>query len=125
MRLEDDDTPRLAAEPNFLYSNRAYWYLQAPTTDYATATLRLTVPATHGVVASGELAEGSPVTVGLGPEATNVFFFTAKQPVRYLAAVVSRFVKMAASPRGAAAGILRGRPGDTAEGGPGFHRAVD
>ncbi len=109
VRYEDDYTPRILPEPSFLYSNRAYWYLQATTTDYATATLRLTVPATHGVVASGELAEGSPVTVGLGAEATNVFLFTAtaacalprcgRQPIR----------QNCKSPRGPAGEIRPGR----------------
>ena len=28
----------IAAEPSFLYSNRSYWYPQAPVSDYATAT---------------------------------------------------------------------------------------
>ena len=51
------------AEPHYLYSNRSYWYAQAPQNDYATATIRFTVPAAFGVVCSGEAAGGSPVTL--------------------------------------------------------------
>jgi hypothetical protein len=93
----DDETPRLPLEPSFLYSNRAYWYPQAVVTDYATATLRLTVPAEFGCVASGELAEGSPVTVGIGPEATNVYVYVARQPARYLATIITRLARVATS----------------------------
>jgi hypothetical protein len=93
----DEDMARLPSEPNFLFSNRAYWYPQAVATDYATATLRLTVPATFGCVASGELVPGSPVTVGIGPEATKVYVFIARQPVRYLATLISRFTRVATS----------------------------
>jgi hypothetical protein len=98
----DEDLPRLPNEPSFLYSNRAFWYPQAMTTDYATATLRLTVPAAFGCVASGELVPGSPVTVGIGPEATKVYVFVARQPVRYLATIISRFVRVATSDIGLA-----------------------
>ena len=42
------------AEPHYLYSNRSYWYAQAPQNDYATATIRFTVPAAFAVVCSGE-----------------------------------------------------------------------
>ena len=40
-------------EPRYLYSNRSYWYPQSIVTDYATAKLRITVPAEYDVVASG------------------------------------------------------------------------
>ena len=46
-------------EPRFLYSNRVYWYPQAAVTDYATATMRLTVPSEYQVVASGRLVGSS------------------------------------------------------------------
>ena len=52
-----------AAEPNYLYSNRSYWYPQAPVTDYATARIRITVPPAIDCVASGELEPGFPVLV--------------------------------------------------------------
>ena len=53
----------LAAEPRLLYSNRSYWYPQAPVTDYATGVLRLTVPDKRACVASGTPASGNPVRV--------------------------------------------------------------
>ena len=43
----------LPLEPQFLYSNRSYWYPQSPVTDYATAKLTITVPGEYDVVASG------------------------------------------------------------------------
>jgi len=86
---------RLVAEPSFLYSNRSYWYPQATVTDYATARLRITVPATLDCVASGDLEPGSPtlVAAGDGAPARKVYVFSATQPLRYLAFVVSRFVR--------------------------------
>ena len=51
------------AEPRLLYSNRSYWYPQAPVTDYATGVLRLTVPDKRACVASGTPASGNPVRV--------------------------------------------------------------
>ena len=34
----------ITAEPRMLYTNRSYWYPQSTVTDYATASMRLTVP---------------------------------------------------------------------------------
>src|SRR5437867_5315891 len=48
-----EDSPTIAAEPSFLYSNRSYWYPQSPVTDYATAKMRIAVPAQYDCVASG------------------------------------------------------------------------
>jgi hypothetical protein len=80
-------------EPNYLYSNRSYWYPQAPQSDYATATIRFTVPAPYGVVCSGEPAAGSPVTLkpNAGEPARSLHVFVAGLPLRYLACVVTRF----------------------------------
>ncbi len=80
-------------EPHYLYSNRSYWYAQAPQNDYATATIRFTVPAAFGAVCSGEPATGSPVTLrAVGDEAPRrLFVFAATTPLRYLSCVVSRF----------------------------------
>ena len=74
-------------EPRYLYSNRTYWYPQAPITDFATASLRLTVPAQYQVVAAGSLVS-SVVT----PENLRTLHFMADRPVRYLACIISRFV---------------------------------
>ena len=80
-------------EPHFLYSNRSYWYAQAPQSDFATATIRFTVPVPYGVVCSGEQAAGSPVTLkaapGEAPRSLSVF--VAGLPLRYLGCVVTRF----------------------------------
>ena len=93
-----DDLPFIAPEPNYLLSNRAYWYPQAPVTDYATARLRITVPEGYGCVASGELAQGFPIAVG-DPATPNAarrqFVFSAVDPLRYLSVVISRFVQVA------------------------------
>ncbi|MGH8187482.1 MAG: M1 family aminopeptidase, partial [Steroidobacteraceae bacterium] len=92
-----DDAVFVPAEPHYLLSNRAYWYPQGPVTDYATATMRITVPDGYGCVASGELAAGSPVTVQdatLRQGAKKVYVFTAADPLRYLSFVVSRFVRV-------------------------------
>jgi hypothetical protein len=80
-------------EPHFLYSNRSYWYPQAPQSDFATATIRFTVPAPYGVVCSGEPAAGSPVAIkpAASDAARSLFVFVANLPVRYLGCVVTRF----------------------------------
>ena len=93
-----EDVPFVAAERNYLLSNRAYWYPQGPVTDYATAVLRITVPDEYGCVASGELAAGSPVLVrdsSIPQGAKKRYVFTALDPLRYLSLVVSRFVRVA------------------------------
>jgi hypothetical protein len=80
-------------EPHYLYSNRSYWYAQAPQSDYATATIRFTVPAAYGTVCSGEQVAGSPVALRAGPEdpPRRLFVFAATTPLRYLSCVLSRF----------------------------------
>jgi hypothetical protein len=93
----DDNMPYVPAEPHYLLSNRAYWHPQGPFTDYATATLRVTVPEPYSCVASGELAAGSPRAVkdASVPQGGKVYTFTAVDPLRYLSVVVSRFVRVA------------------------------
>jgi len=84
-------------EPRYLYSNRSYWYPQAPITDYATASIRLTVPAQYQVVASGNLVSSvvTPVTDdvdrGGDEHAERAVRFEADAPIRYLACIISRF----------------------------------
>jgi hypothetical protein len=94
------DEPPVITEPNYLLSNRSYWYPQNPIGDYATATLRLTVPRGYACVASGqESTTGADVT--LRDLATmpsgRTFVFRADEPLRYLAFVVSRFSRVAQS----------------------------
>lgn len=93
-----DDAPLfMAPERNFLLSNRSYWYPQNPITDYATATLRITVPEGFGVVASGSPGTDVPLRDLVTPPAGRVFVFQASDPLRYLALVVSRFVRVGES----------------------------
>ncbi len=61
---QPDDMQLVPPEDKWLFSNRSQWYPQAQVTDYATAVLRITVPAEYAVVASGVQASGSPVVVG-------------------------------------------------------------
>jgi len=84
-------------ESKYLLSNRSYWYPQNPIGDYATASLRLTVPNDFRVVASGEpVADDvlAPPTEGASVNG-NTFTFRANQPLRYLAFIVSRMSKVA------------------------------
>jgi hypothetical protein len=83
-------------EPSLLYSTRTYWYPQSVAAGYATATMHLTVPEAYQVVASGELAPGSPVVVpGRDRQPPGrLYTFEARQPVRYLACLISRFVRV-------------------------------
>ncbi|MDA1305642.1 MAG: M1 family aminopeptidase [Acidobacteria bacterium] len=85
-------------EPRYLYSNRTYWYPQATVTDFATAALQITLPAQFQVVASGNLINS---TVSQVPDPTGrtgdsramrTVQFLADRPLRYVAALVSRFV---------------------------------
>jgi hypothetical protein len=83
-------------EVSFLYSSRTAWYPQGAEGDYATAVMHLTVPEPYQVAASGELAPGSPVVVpGIDrqPQAHR-YNFEARQPVRYLACLVTRLVRV-------------------------------
>jgi hypothetical protein len=92
-----EDVPYVPAEPRFLYSNRNQWYPQGQVTDYATATLRLSVPADYGIVASGLLMNTEPVR-GSGGDIQQIRYeFRAPQPVRYLGVVISRFTRVDAS----------------------------
>ncbi|MEP7304615.1 MAG: M1 family aminopeptidase [Acidobacteriota bacterium] len=88
-----DDQIVFQPERSFLYSNRSYWYPQATVTDYATASLRLTVPQNIDCVASGTLDAGFPTAVAGKDSASplKVYLFTTAQPLRYLAFLLSRF----------------------------------
>jgi hypothetical protein len=95
-----DEFPMLPTEPNYLLSSRSYWYPQNAIGDYATATMRITVPNGFTCVASGQPAGGATevtlrdlVTVPSG----QAFVFRANEPLRYLAFVVSKFTKVAQS----------------------------
>lgn len=88
------DEPSITPEPSYLYSNSVFWYPQGKVADYATARMRITVPAAYDCVASGELADGSPSPVRADPaHPDKTYLFTTAQPIRYLAFVVSRLVR--------------------------------
>ena len=86
------DSKLLDPEPSYLYSNQTFWYPRPATSDYATATLRITVPAYLSCVASGEREATPPMVVAARPSTPplKTYVFNAVQPVRYLAFVVSR-----------------------------------
>jgi hypothetical protein len=94
-QVDPDDGPAVPVEPSWLYSSRNPWYPQAPVSDYATASIRLSVPAALECVASGALEPGFPVLVPGKVLAENrkVYIFKTLQPVRYLSFIVSRFVR--------------------------------
>ena len=79
-------------EPSFLYTNQSSWYPRPSASHYATATLRITVPTKLTCVASGELDEGSPVSVPANDSspAQRVYVFNAVKPMRYFSFVMSR-----------------------------------
>jgi hypothetical protein len=100
------ESPEMTAEPHYLYSNRMPWYPQALSTDYATATIKISVPPSYGCVASGVLEPGWPQLAGEKADQTErrIYSFAAEQPLRYLAFIVSKFTRADArrvtSPRG-------------------------
>jgi hypothetical protein len=95
-RAAADDLPLLLQpEASYLYSSRSFWYPQAPVSDYGTARIRVTVPASIDCVASGELEPGFPTIIPGKEPAQNrkLYVFTALQPLRYLALLMSRFAR--------------------------------
>ncbi len=86
-----EGAPVILPEPRFIYSSRSFWYPQATVTDYATATLRVTVPAGLQCVASGEPTAVASAGDGRGGRE---YAFEASQPVRYLAVVISKFTRV-------------------------------
>ena len=92
-RAIDDQSLTITTERSFLYSSRSHWYPQAPVSDYATARIRISVPPLVDCVASGELEPGFPAILADKDPSRNrkIYIFTAEQPLRYLAFVLSRF----------------------------------
>jgi hypothetical protein len=81
-----------------LYTNRSYWYPQSTVTDYATASMRLTVPENQHAVATGSPANGNPVRLESGKvneQPRHLYVFTTTQPARYLAVVMTRLTQSA------------------------------
>ena len=89
--LTDEEELFGVVERRYLYSNSSYWYPQATVSDYATATMTLTIPADYGVVASGDPDEGNPpVSADNGAVGTRRYTFRAIQPARYLSCLITR-----------------------------------
>ena len=86
--------PFYPPEPNLLLSNRSYWYPQGPVSDYATATMRITVPNGYEAIASGGLQSRSSPATGddeaVDAAGTHTAVFRASTPVRFLSVIVSR-----------------------------------
>jgi Peptidase family M1 domain len=82
-------------DPAFLLSNRAFWYPQNPVPDYATASMRITVPQGWTCVASGQpVPSSSAVSLKDILRDGKLFEFKASEPLRYLALVVARFTRI-------------------------------
>jgi hypothetical protein len=96
-QLYAEDGPLIVPEARYVFSNRSYWYPQNTVTDFATARLRLTVPAPLVSVASGSPTGSGPRGLAGRPgEGTrHVSEFVAGQPLRYLSWAVSRFAPAA------------------------------
>jgi hypothetical protein len=97
VRQDERGAAGSSLERSLLLSNRSYWYPQNPVPDYATATMRITVPPAYRVVASGEPQPSDDVLLRDLVTIPNgrAFAFRANQPLRYLALVVSRFTRVA------------------------------
>jgi hypothetical protein len=81
-------------EQSFLYSNRSYWHPQPAITDYATATISITVPQPYAVVASGTIEANSPVSgTSVDNQPARTFTFNAERPLRYLAFLVTKLTR--------------------------------
>lgn len=92
---QDREITPIPLEPRYLYSNNPYWYPQSSVTDYALATMRITVPTEYEVVGSGTVtgpAKPAPTPAGGRPHKT--FVFENDRPVRYLSCVISRFSRV-------------------------------
>lgn len=87
-------------ERRYLYTNSSHWYPHPAVSDYATATMTLTVPADYGVVASGDPGIGNPPLLAPEDDAgTHTFSFVSVQPTRYLSCLLTRFARDGAPPR--------------------------
>ena len=91
--------PLLRPETRYVYSNRTYWYPRNTVSDYATATVQVTIPDPYRCIASGQLTPESPIVTE--PEAGLIlrrYVFIANQPARYLSFIVSQFRTVADYP---------------------------
>jgi hypothetical protein len=90
-----DIPPLITPEQAWLYSNGVDWYPKPAASDFATARLRITLPANFDCVASGDPDPSSPALVPPfdAAQPNKAYVFNAVQPLRYLAFIVSRLVR--------------------------------
>ena len=91
MPVPPGTTPRPALETAQLTSTFPMWYPRPPFIDFATATMRISVPAAFDCVATGELDADSPSIDSTETPPRKLFTFTARQPLRHLAFLVAPF----------------------------------
>ncbi|MGE3578676.1 MAG: M1 family metallopeptidase [Vicinamibacterales bacterium] len=84
-------TPFTRPQDYYLLSTKSYWYPQPQTSGYATATLRLTLPADFTCTATGEPLEGFRTVVSASGRPMRAWAFRAFEPVRYLSVLAGRF----------------------------------
>ncbi len=77
---------RVPIETVRVYSNRNAWYPQGPADDYATARVRLDVPAGHTAVTGGERVSSRV------QEGRNLVEYVQAQPGKYITAAVGRLM---------------------------------
>jgi hypothetical protein len=87
-----EESMQIPLEPVYTYSNRSYWYPQAPVTDYATAKITVSVPGDLDAIASGTQV-GAPTLLPSAPgvRPRKKFVFETAKPTRYLSILISRF----------------------------------
>jgi Peptidase family M1 domain len=92
---QDREISTIPLEPRYIYSNNSYWYPQSTVSDYALATVRITVPNEFDVVASGTQG-GAPRAAAptASAQRQKTFVFKNERPVRYLSCVISRFTQV-------------------------------
>jgi hypothetical protein len=85
---EQQQENAIPAEPNYAYTVNSYWYPQSQVTDYATASLAITVPQEYQAFASGKF-------IGESLSGTDrLSTFLAEVPARYLSTVISKMVPL-------------------------------
>jgi hypothetical protein len=86
-----DDLPYMPPEPNWLFSNRSYWYPQGGVSDYATSTVRISLPPAYAAVVSGTpLFAGPTLSSARDGSERATYTFVAQQPARYLGLLISK-----------------------------------
>jgi hypothetical protein len=92
LQQQEREVTTIPLETRYIYSNNSYWYPQSTVSDYALATVRITVPNEFEVVASGaQTGPSKPAPPSPGNRPQKTFMFENDRPVRYLSCVISRF----------------------------------